>query len=104
MDQRSQPFAPGPSSLAGSTVLALLVLPFAGVVSRRKRRRSMVVVLLVAASSLLLATLATGCGNRVNTAPESVNASSYTLTVTGTATSPAGTAVQHSANVTLQVL
>jgi hypothetical protein len=63
----------------------------------------MVCIVLVAASSLLLAAVV-GCGNRVNTASESVNARSYTLTVTGTATSSAGTAVQHSANVTLQVL
>jgi sugar lactone lactonase YvrE len=103
LDRRPQPFAPRPSPLAGSTMLALLVLPFAGVFSRRNRRRSMVCIVLVAASSLLLAAVV-GCGNRVNTASESVNARSYTLTVTGTATSSAGTAVQHSANVTLQVL
>jgi hypothetical protein len=48
--------------------------------------------------------LATGCGDRINAAPEDVNAKSYTLTVTGTATSPTGTALQHSASVTLEVL
>jgi hypothetical protein len=53
---------------------------------------------------VLLATLATGCGDRINTAPESVSAKIYTLTVTGTATSPAGTALQHSAVVTLEVM
>lgn len=98
LDNRS-----APRSLVGSTLLALLVLPFAGVLSRRTGRRSMGVVLLVAASSVLLVTLA-GCGNRVNTASEAASAKTYTLTVTGTATSPAGTAVQHSASVTLEVL
>jgi sugar lactone lactonase YvrE len=103
MDRRPQPFAPHPSSLTGPTVLALLILPFAGVMSKRNCRPSMVVILFVAASGLLLAGLA-GCGNRINAAPETANAKTYTITVTGTATSSAGTSVQHSANVTLQVL
>ena len=53
---------------------------------------------------MLFAMLATGCGDRVNAAPESANANSYTLTVTGTATSPSGAALLHSATVTLEVL
>jgi hypothetical protein len=45
-----------------------------------------------------------GCGNRVNTAPELSHAATYTITVTATATGATGNAIQHSANVTLQVL
>jgi hypothetical protein len=95
LDRRSRP-----GSLGGPTVLALLILPFVGVPSRKKchARRFMV---LIAMCGLLCAT---GCGNRINTAAETANAKSYTLTVTGTATGPTGTTLQHSVNVTLQVL
>jgi len=86
-------------------VLAVLLLPPIGCtwrssLKRRNRYFSMLVVLF-AASGLLMAT---GCGDRVNIAPEDVSAKSYTLTVTGTATSPAGTALQHSVSVTLEML
>jgi hypothetical protein len=68
------------------------------------RRRKAALVIFFAASCILLATLTTGCGNRVNTASESANSTTYTLTVTGTATGPTGAALQHSAVVTLKVL
>ena len=99
-------FAPGTPESPGSGLPAILLLPAIGFARRSllKRRRRCSIVLLAAVSSMLLATLATGCGNRVNTSGEGVNATTYTLTVTGTATSPAGTALQHSANVTLVVL
>jgi hypothetical protein len=45
-----------------------------------------------------------GCGNRVNTSAELSHAATYTITVTATATGSTGTAIQHSTNVTLQVL
>jgi len=51
-----------------------------------------------------LMSLATGCGNRINTPRELGGAVTYTITVTGTATSPIGAALQHSSVVTLQVL
>jgi sugar lactone lactonase YvrE len=95
LDRHSQPGSPG-----GETVLALLIMPLVGVMSRKKHRCRLL-VFLAAVCGLLFAT---GCGNRVNTAAETANAKSYTLTVTGTATSSAGTALQHSANVTLEVL
>ena len=59
---------------------------------------------MAAASCILLATLATGCGNRINADNESIQSTTYTLTVTGTATGPTGNALVHSAVVTLQVL
>jgi hypothetical protein len=101
---------PRPSALRspnfpGPTMLAVLLLPAIGCtwrLSRKGRGRFRVMLIAVAATSSLL--LANGCGDRVNTAPEDVNATSYTLTVTGTATSPAGTALQHSVVVTLEVL
>lgn len=90
-----------PGSLGGGIVLAVLILPLAGMASRKRYRGWRLLVLIAAACGLLCAA---GCGNRVNTATETANARSYTVTVTGTATSPAGTALQHSVNVTLQVL
>jgi hypothetical protein len=86
-----------------SALLAILLAPVIGL-ARRRLRRSAILIVLVAASCLVLGTFATGCGDRVNTAPESVNAKTYTVTVTGTATSQAGTALVHSAVVSLKVL
>jgi hypothetical protein len=91
------------NSFSGTTVLAVLLLPFVGLFAR-KSSGALPRRLLVACFALAFAGLASGCGNRVNTAPETADAKTYTLTVTGTATSAAGTALQHSANVTLQVL
>ena len=56
------------------------------------------------ASCIFFTTLATGCGNRINPDNQSINSTTYTLTVTGTATGPTGNALMHSAVVTLQVL
>jgi sugar lactone lactonase YvrE len=106
LDPRPKPFGPRSPLLPGSTVLAVLLLPAAGFARRgsRRCRRSLWLVLVAAASCALVATLASGCGNRINTASEAVGSTSYTLTITGTATSSAGTAVQQSANVSLEVL
>jgi sugar lactone lactonase YvrE len=115
MDNRARPFAPSHPDSPVSGVLAVLLLPVFGY-ARRSRfkgyfrgmlalsRRSVSGLLLAGGSGLLLATLATGCANRVNTGSDSASTRTYTLTVTGTATSNAGTAVQHSVDITLQVL
>ena len=115
MDKRARPFAPSHPDSPVSGVLAVLLLPVFGY-ARRSRfkghfrpipapiRPSVSALFLASLSCILLATLTTGCGNRVNTGLDSSSTKTYTLTVTGTATSPAGTAVQHSVNVTLQVL
>jgi sugar lactone lactonase YvrE len=112
MDRRFQPLGPGSRDtpdFGAQTLLALLLLPAIGLVRRSRlmmrgvRMRSAMVVVLAATSCILFATLATGCGNRINMAADSVTAKVYTLTVTGTATSPVGTALQHSAVVTLDV-
>jgi hypothetical protein len=101
-NEGDQLFTPHKSPPQGTALLSFLLLPIIGAMSRRSRR-PIVLILLVAASTLASASLI-GCADRINTAPETVNAKTYTLTVTGTATSSTGTAIQHSANVTLQVL
>ena len=46
--------------------------------------------------------LITGCGDRINTASAlGLTAKPYTITVTGTATTPTGSILQHSTTVTL---
>jgi sugar lactone lactonase YvrE len=106
MENQPGPFAPGSRPSSGAAMVTILLLPVIGIARRSAsmRLRSMWIVVVASASCLLLAGLASGCGNRVNTASESVGATSYTLTVTGTATGSGGTAIQQSANVTLQVL
>ncbi len=99
----SGPFASGTPNSSGHglpTLLALLLLPAIGFA----RRRRAILLFMAAASSILLATLATGCGNRINADNESIQSTTYTLTVTGTATGPTGNALVHTATVTLQVL
>jgi sugar lactone lactonase YvrE len=98
--QSSRPFAPQSASSGMQASLALLLLP--AIAFARRRRK--IFGFMAAAFCILLATLATGCGNRINADNSSVNSTTYTLTVTGTATGPTGAALQHSAVVTLQVL
>ena len=108
LEQPSRPvvagsFASGSPRSTGSgpqVLLALLLLPMIGFARRRKA----LIVFFAAVSCILLATLATGCGNRISPDAESANSTTYTLTVTGTATGPAGAALQHTAIVTLQVI
>ena len=98
--QPSRPFTPQSASSGMRASLVILLLPAIALARRRKA----IVVFMAAASCILLATLATGCGNRINADSESIQSTTYTLTVTGTATGPTGSALQHSAIVTLQVL
>ena len=108
LEQPSRPvvagsFASGSPRSTGSgpqVLLALLLLPMIGFARRRKA----LIVFFAAVSRILLATLATGCGNRISPDAESANSTTYTLTITGTATGPAGSALQHTAIVTLQVI
>jgi sugar lactone lactonase YvrE len=100
LGQPSRPFTPQSASSGIQAALAILLLPL---VAFARRRRNILGFMAVA-SCILLATLATGCGNRINPDNQSINSTSYTLTVTGTATGPTGNALQHSAIVTLQVL
>lgn len=104
MEKSPQPFRPDSSRASLAGLLAALLLPALGFGGPLRRLRSARRFVLLAVACFLLASLATGCGDRVNTAPEYTNAKSYTITVTGTATGPAGNALVHSVNVTLQVL
>jgi hypothetical protein len=111
LDKPAPPFVPVAQPFSSSALLAIMLLPAIGFTRRFARifhagrgGSRMFFVAACIASFILLTALTTGCGNRVNTGPESVNAVSYTLTVTGTATSPTGTALQHTASVSLEVL
>lgn len=100
LEQPSRPFVP-PSAISGMQAsLAILLLPAIAFARRRKA----FLLFMAAVSCILLATLATGCGNRISPDAESANSTTYTLTVTGTSTGPAGSALQHTAIVTLQVI
>ncbi|HEX9200403.1 MAG TPA: Ig-like domain repeat protein, partial [Acidobacteriaceae bacterium] len=104
LDKRARPGMPD----AGATVwLAVLLLPTIGFARSRLRGRdhgSRLRLAVTGGFCILFGSLVTGCGDRINSAAESSKAVTYTLTVTGTATGPAGIALQHSANVTLEVL
>jgi len=82
-------------------LFALLVLPMTGLTIRLRRHR-----LPTASLALLLftatLTLCSGCGDRVHPGTlDTPSATPYTITVTGTATTPTGTILQHSATVVL---
>lgn len=60
--------------------------------------------ILASMACILFATLTSGCGDRVSTGTASQTPPTYTLTVTGIATSGSGTVLRHSVTITLQVL
>jgi sugar lactone lactonase YvrE len=79
----------------------LLLCPIVGFVRRTRQHNPSIKLFLIVIASVTLI-LATGCGDRVNSAPLLTSpAKRYTITVTGTATSPSGSTLQHAATVTL---
>jgi hypothetical protein len=82
---------------AGLAILLLPMMVFA-------RRRKWILGLVCVVCCIFFATLITGCGNRINSDNAAIQSTTYTLTVTGTATGPIGNALVHTAVVTLQVL
>ena len=98
-----------PKTIAGSSAAsgtwAILFLPFAPMLGLAFSRRVFSGKLLGFALLGVGLMGLTGCGNRVNTiSSASIAASkSYTITVTGTATSSSGGTLQHSADVTLVI-
>ncbi len=89
---------------APQSTWALLLLPILGF-TLRTRARTFSAKLLAVALCCISLLAATGCGDRVNAANSAATAASksYTITVTGTATTPTGSILQHSTNVTLIV-
>ncbi|MGD0446206.1 MAG: hypothetical protein ABSA39_19910 [Edaphobacter sp.] len=82
-------------------VWALLLLPAVGLALRPRGYRIPARLVVLATLTFALLT-ATGCGDRISTADALLlSAKNYTITVTGTATSPTGSILQHSTNVTL---
>jgi hypothetical protein len=69
----------------------------------RLRSAQRIRLAIISGSCILLALLASGCGDRVNIPSGQSHTSTFTITVTGTATGPSGSALQHSADVTLEV-
>ena len=101
------PGGPGHSPVAFSAAL-LGPLFLLGEARRRRAKfpRNIFYTRLVMAvlGCISSATLASGCASRVNTVSEASAGQTYTLRITGTATSGSGTLLQHSVDVTLQVL
>lgn len=84
-------------------LLGLLLFPLAGIALRKRVRGRFagVVACVLVIGSL---GLCSGCGSRVNSGSSSANPpKTYTITVTGTATTPAGGTLQRSTTVNLLV-
>jgi sugar lactone lactonase YvrE len=80
---------------------AFLLVPIAALALRPRSYRVTAKLFTLALLSFTLF-LATGCGNRISTADAlALSTKSYTITITGTATTSAGSILQHSTTVTL---
>jgi sugar lactone lactonase YvrE len=80
---------------------AFLLCPITGVIFGLRKRNTPAVLFTAAIISLSLM-LTTGCGDRISPADAlALDAKTYTITVTGTATAPTGSTLQHSTTVTL---
>jgi sugar lactone lactonase YvrE len=80
---------------------AFLSFPLA-ILTLRSRNSSKTIKLAALALVSFALLLATGCGDRISTADAlALSAKPYTITVTGTATTPTGSILQHSTTVTL---
>ena len=88
-------------ALSSPITWAFLLSPIA-VFSVRTRNGRKTARLFVLALLSLIPLLATGCGNRISTADSlALTAKSYSITITGTATTDTGSILQHSTTVTL---
>jgi sugar lactone lactonase YvrE len=80
---------------------AFVLLPAVGLIFRPRNSRSRITLIAFAIASLTL-TFCAGCGDRINTANLAVTPpKTYVITVTGTATTPTSSTLQHSATVSL---
>ena len=89
------------STGGGAAVLALLLLPFSSRLRRTLRRWKPGVLIVVLGLSLAVVGGLTGCGT--GTGYFGQNAQTYSVTITGTASGPNGTTLQHSSTVVLTV-
>ncbi|HTC76167.1 MAG TPA: Ig-like domain repeat protein [Edaphobacter sp.] len=88
-------------SLASPVKWTFLSFPIAVFTLRSCNSRKALRLFLLTLLSLT-SLLATGCGDRISTADSlALSAKPYTITVTGTATTPTGSVLQHSTTVTL---
>lgn len=78
--------------------VAVLLLPFLGLRFRKTRLYFLSLIVLMGVLSL------TGCGDRIYTGAQSSTAEPFTITVTGTATSPSGSVLQHTATATVTLI
>ncbi|MDP9040138.1 MAG: Ig-like domain repeat protein [Acidobacteriota bacterium] len=92
-------------------LLAAVLSPMLLALWTRRRRRAdrrarfpVILTLFASTTCVLFASLTSGCGDRVNAGSAAQTAPTYSLTVSGTATSASGSVLKHSAIVTLQVL
>jgi sugar lactone lactonase YvrE len=80
---------------------AVLSFPIAAFALRSRKSRKAIKLLSLAIFSLTIL-LATGCGDRISTADSlALSAKTYTIVVTGTATTSTGSILQHATTVTL---
>ena len=78
---------------------ALFLLPIATLALRPRYRRKTAALL-----TITCLTIVTGCGDRINTGAQSTNPiKTYDIAITGTATTPTGSTLTHTATVTLQL-
>lgn len=84
-----------------AAVLALLLLPFSSRLRRSVRRWRPGVLIVVLGLSLAMVGGLTGCGT--GTGYFGQNSQTYSVTITGTASGPNGTTLQHSSTVVLTV-
>ncbi|HEY1212349.1 MAG TPA: Ig-like domain repeat protein [Bryobacteraceae bacterium] len=89
------------STGGGVAVLALLLLPFSPRLRRTVRRWKPGVLIVVLGLSLAVVGGLTGCGT--GTGYFGQNPQTYSVTITGTASGPNGTTLQHSSTVVLTV-
>jgi hypothetical protein len=80
-----------------SIAWTILLLPIFGLATRKRPIPAVLCAILILSLSCI-----TGCGDRINSeAITTTPAKTYAITVTGTATSPTGSTLTHSATVTL---
>lgn len=98
-----QTTALGANSGTKAPLFALLLFPITGMALRLRNSRKITTcaIITILTSTLILCS---GCGSRINTGTQSTNPiTTYTITVTGTATSPTGSILQHSTTVQLLI-